>query len=135
MPKFSLVLAAAFLIIDNACIISFEYSMYLKEFEAKNELLEINERQKTDFQLTYFITLLNTAKTDLLYLTEINKNLLNEFGQEPITKQIILNSNIDFINSKKFYSNLKLLNMKGKTILELKRVKLGHILVIVILLL
>jgi len=113
----------------------FEYSMYLKEFEAKNELLEINERQKTRFQLTYFITLLNTAKTDLLYLTEINKNLLNEFGQEPITKQIILNSNIDFINSKKFYSNLKLLNMKGKTILELKRVKLGHILVIVILLL
>lgn len=103
----------------------FEYSMYLKEFEAKNELLEINERQKTDFQLTYFITLLNTAKTDLLYLTEINKNLLNEFGQEPITKQIILNSNIDFINSKKFYSNLKLLNMKGKTILELKKGKTG----------
>jgi diguanylate cyclase (GGDEF)-like protein/PAS domain S-box-containing protein len=99
--------------------------MYLKEFEAKNELLEINERQKTDFQLTYFITLLNTAKTDLLYLTEINKNLLNEFGQEPITKQIILNSNIDFINSKKFYSNLKLLNMKGKTILELKKGKTG----------
>ena len=103
----------------------FEYSMYLKEFEAKNALLEINEKQKTNFQLTYFNTLLNTTKTDLLYLTEINKNLLNDLGQEPIIRQIIFNNNIDFINSKKFYSSFKLLNMKGKTILELKKGRTG----------
>ena len=73
----------------------FEYSMYLKEFEAKNDLLEVNERQKTNFQLTYFNTLLSSAKTDLLYLTEMDKNLLNDFGQVAIVWQMIFNNNID----------------------------------------
>jgi hypothetical protein len=60
-----------------------------------------------------------------LYLTEINKNLLNDLWQEPIIRQIIFNNKIDFINSKKFYSSFKLLNMKGKTILELKKGRTG----------
>lgn len=99
----------------------FEYSMYLKEFESKNALLEVNERQKINFQLTYFNTLLNNAKTDLLYLTEMNKNLLNGFGETAIIKQMIFNNNIDFLNSKKIYSSLKIINVKGKPVLELNK--------------
>ena len=103
----------------------FEYSMYLKEFEAKNDLLEVNERQKTNFQLTYFNTLLSSAKTDLLYLTEMDKNLLSDFGQVAIVWQMIFNNNIDFLNSKKIYSSLKVINTKGEPIFELNKGRTG----------
>jgi diguanylate cyclase (GGDEF)-like protein/PAS domain S-box-containing protein len=99
--------------------------MYLKEFEAKNDLLEVNERQKINFQLTYFNTLLNNAKTDLLYLTEMDKKLLSEWGQSPIIKQITFNNNIDFLNSKKFYSSLQVINTNGKIILALNKGRTG----------
>jgi diguanylate cyclase (GGDEF)-like protein/PAS domain S-box-containing protein len=99
--------------------------MYLKEFEAKNDLLEVNEKQKINFQLTYFNTLLSNAKTDLLYLTEMNKNLLSDLGQVSIIKQMIFDNNIDFLSSKKIYSSLLILNTKGKATLELKKGRTG----------
>ena len=99
--------------------------MYLKDFESKNKILEINEKDRINFQFTYFNTILSTAKTDLAYLTNINKHLLNDFGQVPIIRELIFNSNIDFLNSKTYYSCLRLFDSSGNAIVELKKGKTG----------
>ena len=103
----------------------FEYTIYLKDYENRNKILEINEKEKVTFQLTYFNSLLGTSKSSLIYLAKINKHLMTDFGQAPIIRQLIINSDIDFLNSKQHYSSLELFDTSGKSILELKKGKTG----------